>query len=60
MAQADMLVLLTHEDAKAWKKWNVKNLKVIPNPLPLYLDKLSGCKRKEGRIISEIDVNKDD
>ena len=52
MAQADMLVLLTHEDAKAWKKWNVKNLKVIPNPLPLYLDKLSGCKRKEGRIIS--------
>lgn len=52
MAQADMLVLLTHEDANAWKKWNVKNLKVIPNPLPLYLDKLSGCKRKEGRIIS--------
>ena len=52
MAQADMLVLLTHEDAKAWKKWNVKNLKVIPNPLPLYIEKLSGCQRKEGRIIS--------
>jgi glycosyltransferase involved in cell wall biosynthesis len=51
MSKASTLVVLTQQDAKSWESRNVKSIKVIPNPLPQYQERLSGCERKPGRII---------
>ncbi len=49
--KADLLISLTDGDATNWHRKGVKIIKVIPNPLTLYVEPLSPLKKVEGRII---------
>ena len=49
--KADLLISLTDGDATNWHRKGVKIIKVIPNPLTLYVESLSPLKKVEGRII---------
>ena len=48
--KAKLFVSLTKGDAACWQRYNVQNIKVIPNPVTLYSDYSSAVKLK-GRII---------
>ncbi len=49
--RADLLIALTEEDANCWKRKQVENVRVIPNPLTFYPTTLAPVPRETGRIV---------
>ena len=49
--KARLLIALTKGDAERWQKLHIKQIKIIPNPVTLYLDQLPQAEKQEGRII---------
>lgn len=48
---SSLLIALTEGDAACWKKFQVGNVRVIPNPVILYNDHISSKEKEQGRII---------
>ena len=51
LRKCDCMVLLTKGDSLFWKKY-IKNIKVIPNPLSSYPEKIDDVEKDQYRIIS--------
>lgn len=55
--KCDLLISLTDGDANCWKKY-VKNIEVLPNPVPFYYENVNGLEKQSGRIIAVGGLNK--
>lgn len=49
--RSSLLIALTNGDAACWKKLQVGNVRVIPNPVTLYNDHICSKEKEQGRII---------
>ena len=49
--RTNLLVALTEGDGRCWKNHGVRNVRIIPNPLPFLPSRLNQSNKEKGRIL---------